>query len=104
MNHQSSARVFGLDDWNRWLNDTTEALFGMSGNAFRVAYASGSLADRGSARDVAAVLPLIDELQTSRERTRQLGQRRRIRGKATVAHARRGQGEEVENPIHSAKE
>jgi len=64
MSYSQNIRIFNLDDWVCWLNETTKGLFGMSGEAFRVAYANGSLADQESARDVAAILPVINCLQT----------------------------------------
>jgi hypothetical protein len=57
------ARVFGVDDWNAWLERLASGLFGMSGREFEAAYEAGRLADSGRAQDLGAMLPLIRKLR-----------------------------------------
>jgi hypothetical protein len=57
------ARIFSLQDWERWLDRTARAIFGISGAEFEAAYASGEMARSGSAEDLGSVLELIKRLR-----------------------------------------
>jgi hypothetical protein len=58
------ARIFGLQDWMRWLDVTARSLYGLSGEEFERAYKQGTIEKKGSASDLASVIPLIRRLRT----------------------------------------
>ena len=67
--HQTAParRIFGLADWNAWLDRRARAIFGISGVEFEVAFAAGTFIDSGVAADLGSMLPLIARLRQSRQ-------------------------------------
>jgi hypothetical protein len=63
MSTNQGRRIFGLSEWEAWLNSTTLSLFGMVASEFELAYDAGTLVDSGNARNVSSVLPLIRGLR-----------------------------------------
>jgi hypothetical protein len=59
--------IFGLSEWESWLDRMTTSLFDMPGPDFERAYLEGKIEDSCNVRNVASVLPLIRRL---RDRTR----------------------------------
>jgi hypothetical protein len=62
---ESVQHIFGVDDWNRWLDHLANRLLGMTGSEFEAAFDSGSLARSGPAQDLGSMLPLIRKLRQS---------------------------------------
>ena len=56
-------RVFGLSDWEAWLDEMARAIFGVSGAEFEASYPRGTFGLAGVAGDLASVLPLIQRLR-----------------------------------------
>ncbi len=56
-------RIFGLEDWEKWLDDNAQKLFGISGPQFERLYLSGVIRNEGTASDLASPLGLIHRLR-----------------------------------------
>jgi hypothetical protein len=56
-------RIFGLVEWERWLDQLAKGILGLSGAEFEKAYMSRALTRSGSAQDLGAVLMLIQKLR-----------------------------------------
>lgn len=55
----SSRRIFGLGEWDAWLDRSARATLGMTGAEFEEAHAAGRLPKSGIANDLKEVLSLI---------------------------------------------
>ena len=55
--------MFGLQEWEAWLDARTRAVFGLSGAEFETSYHAGKLGKSGTASDIGSVIPLLIALR-----------------------------------------
>lgn len=60
---QSGSTVFGLSEWEQWLDHMAGRLFRLSGAEFEAEFSSGRLGDSGAAADLGSMLPIIRKLR-----------------------------------------
>lgn len=56
----ANERVFGREDFRRWLDQQAQAIFGVSGDQFLLDYRKRRFVGRPVADDLASVIPLVD--------------------------------------------
>jgi hypothetical protein len=61
------ARIYGLRDYESWLERMALSIFGVSAERFVSEYRTGAYSARPAAADVASVLPIIQALRARKK-------------------------------------
>jgi len=65
--------VYGLGEWEAWLDRMARSIYGMSAAEFESAYGVGHFSPNTVADDLASVIPLIRRLRVSAEMSKLTG-------------------------------
>lgn len=64
----SETKVFGLSDWEEWVDQIARALYGLSGAEFEAAWTAGKPMPP-SAADLSSIVELVQRLRRNAHRT-----------------------------------